>query len=553
MRSFYAGRIKRARVLAYWLVSGVILLLTACGAPVGNVVATPTVTGSATKPPVRQVLTLPDVGSADSLPLDPAVTTDANSQMIMNMIYSGLVRDDANFNVHPDQATWEVSTNNKVYTFHLLSNIMFSDGTPVTAQSYVYTLTRALLPQTQSPDAALYMGMIVGARAVMAGKTTTLAGVRALNSQTLQITLTQPTPYFLQLLTNPIYFPLNEQVINAYPQGNWASEVAGNGVGAGPFMVQSWTHSFKMTLVPNPYYYGSKPRLTAINIVFASDASAAFQTYRAGGYSLMWNISPSDQTSAKNFPGFVRVPQLETDAFFFNTTMPPFNNLIVRQAFAYATDKQTLANNILSGAVAPAATILAPGMPGYQANDSGIPYDKNKAQSLLQSVYPDLTTVPPITFSYPSSALSQDEAIFLEHMWRDALGIPIMMRPVEPTAYADELAKNQVQFGFIQWNADFADPYDVLGQYLLSNAPNNFGQWSDSSFDQLVQSAEKTSGAARLALYQDAEQIAIQDVAWLPLDHQEMAAIIPSTLHGVSGNGNGLYFGDWSQVYLTGR
>jgi oligopeptide transport system substrate-binding protein len=540
-------------MLVYWLVSGVMLLLTACGTTGGIAASTPTVTNSATKPPVQQVLTLPDVGSADSLPLDPAVTTDANTQMIMNMIYSGLVKDDENFNVLPDQASWDVSANNKVYTFHLLPNIVFSDGTPVTAQSYVYTLTRALLPQTQSPEAALYMGMIEGARAVMDGKTTMLSGVLALNSQTLQITLTQPTPYFLQLLTNPIYFPLNEDVINAYSQGNWASNVAGEGIGSGPFKVQSWVHSFKMVLVPNPYYYGSRPRLTAINIVFASDATAAFQTYRAGGYSLMWNISPADQASAKNFPGFVRVPQLETDAVFFNTTMPPFNNLIVRQAFAYATDKQTLANNIMSGTVAPAATILAPGMPGYQANDNGIPYDKNKAQSLLQSVYPILTTVPPITFTYPSPALSVGEATFLEHMWRDTLGIPISMRAVEPTAYSDELAKNQVQFGLIQWNADFADPYDVLGQYLLSTAPSNFGQWSNPTFDQLVQSAEKTSGAARLALYQDAEQIAIQDVAWLPLDHQEMAAIIPATLHGISINGNGLYFGDWSQVYLTGR
>jgi len=547
-----SGHLKRPRALAYWLTGIVILLLTACGTSGGGVVV-PTSTSSVTKPPVRQVLTFPDVGSADSLPLDPAVTTDSNTQLIMTMIYSGLVRDDVNFNVQPDQATWDVSADNKVYTFHLSPNIRFSDGTPVTAQSYVYTLTRALLPEVQSPQAALFMGMIVGARDVMAGKTKTLAGVRALNSETLQITLEQATPYFLQLLTNPIYFPLNAQVINKYGQGAWANRAAGNGAGSGPFMVQSWVHSFKMVLVPNPYYYGAKPRLTAIDIIFAGDAAAAFQTYRAGGYSLMWNIDPADQASAKNFPGFVRVPQLETDAVFFNANTPPFNNLVVRQAFAYATDKQTLSNTTLNGTVAPAATILPPGMPGYQANDSGILYDQNEAQSLLKSVYPDLTTVPPITFSYSSDALSQDEASFLQHTWSYALGIPITMRSVEPTAYNDELMKYQVQFGFIQWSADFPDPYDLLGLYLLSTAPNNYGQWSNSSFDQLVQAAEKTTGNARLALYQDAEQIAIQDVAWLPLDHQEMAAIIPSTLHGVSVNGNGLYFGDWSQVYLTGH
>lgn len=536
-----------------WMLAIVLLLFSACGTSGGGNIAP---ASRPTKPPVRQILTFPNVGIADSQSLDPAITTDPNTQLIMNMIYSGLVRLDSNYNVLPDQATtWDISPDNKTYTFHLLPDIKFSDGTPVTAQTYVYTLTRALLPAVQSPDAALYMGMIVGAKNVINGKTQILAGVRALNSLALQITLTQPTPYFLQLLTNPIYFPLNPQLIAAYGQSDWGNEVATNGVGTGPFMVQSWQHSVKMTLVPNPYYYGPKPRLAAIDMSFVSDAGAAFQTYRAGGYSFMWNISPADQASAKNFPGFVRVPQLETDVAFFNTTMPPFNNPTVRLAFAYATDKTTLAQTALSGTVTPAPTILPPGMPGYQSSYSGIPFDKNEAQSLFQSVYPDVktdpTSVPAITFSYASSSLSQGEANFLTHMWEDILGVTIQMRPVEPTAYADELATNQVQFGYMQWNADFADPYDVFGLYLLSSAQNNASQWSNPSFDQQVLAAEKTSGSARLSLYQSAEQIAIQDAPWIPLDHQDMAAIIPSWLHGVSVNGNGLYFGDWSQVYLT--
>lgn len=534
------------------LASVLTLLLAACGSSGGGI-ATPT--SSPTKPPVRQILTFPNVGISDSASLDPAVSTDPNTQIIMGMIYSGLVRLDSNYNVLPDQATWDVSSDNKVYTFHLRSGITFSDGTPVTAQTYVYTLTRALLPQVQSPDAALYMSMIAGAKDVLAGKTKTLAGVRALNSQTLQITLTQPAAYFLQLLANPIYFPLNQQLIAAYGQSDWGNEVVNNGVGTGPFMVQSWQRSVKMTLVPNPYYYGPKPRLTRIDMFFVSDAGAAFQTYRAGGYSFTWNISPPDQASAKNFPGFTRVPQLETDVAFFNTTMPPFNNPIVRQAFAYALDRTTLAQSILSNTVTLAPTIMPPGMPGYQGSYTGIPYNKSKAQSLIQSVYPDAktdpTSVPPITFSFSSSALSQGEAIYLTHMWSDVLGIPIQMHAVEPTAYSDEIANDQVQFGYMQWNADFADPYDVFGLYLLSSAANNVSQWSNPTFDQQVQAAEKTTGDARLSLYQSAEQIAIQDAPWIPLDHQDMAAIIPAWLHGISVNGGGLYFGDWSQVYLT--
>jgi oligopeptide transport system substrate-binding protein len=265
----------------------------------------------------------------------------------------------------------------------------------------------------------------------------------------------------------------------------------------------------------------------------------------------MWNIAPADQPGAKGFSGFVRVPQLETDAIFFNTTTPPFNNAAVRLAFAYATDKVSLAHITLQDTVVPAATILPPGMPGYQSNDTGIPYNKTKALSLLQSAYPDTTAMPAITFSYPSSLFSDSEAAALRGMWQSALGISVQMRSVEPAAYYDEVAKHQVQMGFVQWNADFPDPYDVLALNLLSTAPNNIAQWSNTTFDQTVALAEASTGDTRIGLYQQAEQLALQQAPWIPLDHQEMAAIIPPWLHGISVNANGLYFGDWSQVYLT--
>jgi oligopeptide transport system substrate-binding protein len=121
---------------------------------------------------------------------------------------------------------------------------------------------------------------------------------------------------------------------------------------------------------------------------------------------------------------------------------------------------------------------------------------------------------------------------------------------VAPTPSNQETYRHQVQFGFTQWSADFPDPYDWLALNLLSNASYNSGEWSNPQFDQTVMQAEQTAGDARIALYNKAEQIAITDVGWLPLDHQSLAAIIPPWLHGVSLNGEGLFFGDWSDVYL---
>ncbi len=541
-----------------------LLLLTACGNGGSGGNASPTA-GITPKLATRQVLSFPNVGIPDSGSLDPAQGPDPNTAIIVTMVYSGLVTLDANSNVLPDQATWEISPDNKTYTFHLKPNILFSNGTPVTAQSYVYTLTRALLPAEGSPVATLYEGPIVGANNVSSGKTRILAGVKALNAQTLRITLTQPTPYFLYLLTNPIFFPLNQQMIEAYGEANWADSVAGSIVGTGPFMLKEWDHNVKMVLVPNPYYYGAKTRLTEVDMFFVNDPAIAFQSYRSGQYDLDWNIQSSDELAAKGIAGYSKVPQFETDALFFNNTMPPFDNVAVRQAFAYATDKVTLAHNVFQDAVLPAQTIIPPGMVGYQQDDAGIPYNPAMAKTLWQSVYPATSNtggtssagsavVPPtITFSYPDSLVSQQEATTLQHMWESAMGIQINLQSVEQTAYDDERAKKQIQFGFVQWNADFPDPYDFLALNLLSTASNNNGGWSNPTFDQYVTQAEQLTGGARLAMYNQAEQVAIQDVGWLPLDHQELAAVIPPYIHGISVNGNGLYFGNWSGVYIAPR
>jgi len=521
-----------------------LLMLTACGGS-----TSPSSTG-APKLATRQVLILPNVGTSDIGFLDPALGPDANSAVAVNMIYSGLVTADKDLNVLPDQATWDISSDNKVYTFHLKSGITFSDGTPVTAQTYVYTLTRALLPKVQSGIATFFEGAIVGANDVNNGKTTTLTGVKAIDNQTLQITLTQPTPYFLEVLTNSIYFPLNEKLIDQHGQTEWVNYVADNGAGTGPFMVKEWDHNVKMILVPNPHYYGKKTRLSEVDMIFVKDPTTAFKSFRAGQYDLIWNITAQDQLIAKSIAGFTRHPLLQTDLLFFHNKMPPFDKVQVRQAFAYATDRNTLVHAIFKDTVTPAPTIIPPGMPGYQPNYQGLPFNKDKAKQLLTSVYPDVSKVPPITFSYPNSQVTPSEAAALQAMWQGALGIQVKLRSVDLNAYNDETAKHLVQFGFTQWGADFPDPYDWLALNLLSTASNNNGEWNNPEFDQTIAQAEKMSGDARIALYNKAEQIAIEDVGWLPLDHQALAAVIPSYVHGIILNSNGLFFGDWSNVYL---
>ena len=528
------------------LLSTLLIILAACG---GASTATPTINGTPTLAS-SQVLTFPNVGTRDIGVLDPALGPDSNSAIAVGMIYTGLVKFDKNLNVMPDQATWVISPDNKVYTFNLRQGITFSDGTPVTAQSYVYTLTRALLPDVKSPIASFFLGPIAGSDGVSNGKTRTLTGVKAIDKNTLQITLKQPAAYFLQIMANSIAYPLNQTIINQYGQTDWVNHAAGNGIGTGPFMVKELDHNTKMVLVPNPQWYGAKTKLTEVDMLFVNDQSTAFKAYQAGQYNFVWNIGPQDLSGAKGMPGYTSESLLQTDLLFFSNKMAPFNNAAVRQAFAYAIDKETLATAIFKGSAVPAPTIIPPGMPGYQPNYQGLAYDKSKALAALQNAYPDVSKVPPITFSFPNSQVSQSEASALQQMWQTALGIQVKLLSVELNAFNTETANHQVQFGFTQWSADFPDPYDWLTLNLFSTASNNSGDWNNPHFDQTVTQAEQTTGDARIQLYNQAEQIAISDVGWLPLDHQALSANIPSWVHGVSLNNTGLYFGDWSDVYL---
>ena len=546
MYRLFSSHSKPIRVPLVFL-SALLLILAACG---GSASTTPTTSG--THPLASsQVLVFPNVGTQDIGVLDPAQGPDANSAIAVGMIYSGLVKFDQNLEVVPDQAySWTISPDNKTYTFKLKPGIMFSDGTLVTAQTYVYTLARQILPQVQGGFAQGFFGIIDGANDVINGKTTVLRGVKALDDSTLQITLTQPAAYFLDLMATSFCFPLNEKVIARYGQKDWVNHAAGNGIGTGPFMVKEWDHNVKMVLVPNPHWYGAKTKLTEVDMLFVSDPSTGFKSFQAGQYDFDWNITVQDLAIAKNMAGFTRESQLQTDLLFFNNKMAPFDKPAVRQAFAYATDKATLVNAIFKGAAVAAPTIIPPGMPGYQAGYQGLPYDKNKALAALESAYPDVSKVPSITFTYPSSQISSLEAQALQQMWQTALGIHVNLLSVELNAYNTETTNRQVQFGFTQWTADFPDPYDWLALNLLSSAAGNDGSWSNAQFDQAVMQAEQATGNARIQLYNQAEQIAITDVGWLPLDHQTLSAVIPSWVHGVTLNNTGLYFGDWSGVYL---
>jgi ABC-type oligopeptide transport system substrate-binding subunit len=284
-----------------------------------------------------------------------------------------------------------------------------------------------------------------------------------------------------------------------------------------------------------------------LDAYFISDPRVAYTVNRAGRYDLDWDMVPTDQVAAKLLQGFQRIPQLETDVLFFDTARAPFNSTAVRQAFADALDKQTYASSTMQDSVTPADTLFPPAMPGYQAQAAT--YNTKAASALLKSAYPNLAKLPAITFTYPDTLVSSDMATALQGMWQKALGIQVNLQPLASDVYSQEMDAHDIQFGFAAWTAQVDDPADFSAR-LLSNSTQNAGQWHNSAYDQLVTQAEAKTGVARLQMYHQAEQIALNDAAIIPLDHQETTALIPTWVEGISVNAEGLYFGDWSQVKI---
>jgi oligopeptide transport system substrate-binding protein len=533
---------RRPRYRTFVALLLILVLLAACGR-------------KTTQTPSPQVLTWPNVNVTDIATLDPALGPDANELIAERLIYSGLTRLNSALHVEPDAAqSWAVSPDGRVYTFTLRPDLRYSDGTPATASDVAASLTRTLDPRLapagQEPAGAQLFAHIEGAQAMLSGKAQQVQGIQALNTRVLRITLDEPVTYLLQALASPIAYIVSPQTIARYGEANWSEHT----VGTGPFEISSWQHNVRLEFVPNPYYYGPHPQLRAIVMPFVADPHAALLSYRAGRYDLDWDIAPADYLLAQGDHAFHQVPKLATDVLVPNTTIAPFNQLDVRLAFAEAIDQQALAHDVLNDTVMPARQLLPPALPGYQSQASPpLSYNPVAAKQLLATAYPDATTLPPITLSFAADEFPMQEAQALQAMWQQALGVQVQLNPVEPAAYAQELAQHRLQLAVVRYRAAVPDPWAILARYLRSGAPDNVGQWSDSQFDQLVAQADvlPDSDPARLTLYQQAEAVALQNAAVIPLDYPYFTATIAPYVHGLVVTPLGIMAPDWSKVTVS--
>lgn len=489
--------------------------------------------------------------------LDPADPRNAQSVLVINLVFGGLVKLDAQLNVIPDGAeSWSVSKDGKTYTFKIRQGLKFADGTPVTAQVFADSINRALQPETASYGASFQLGHIVGANDVAEGKAKTATGLKVVDENTLEITTDANVPYFLAQLTFPVTFAVPMQFIKE-KGADWVDQA----FGTGPFKVKEWQHNQKLILEPNPNYWAGPVGIAEIELPFIQDSETAYQLYRTGELDIMGsqqNPVPSARIPEVNSsPDFHQVASFAVRYIGFNNLKAPFDNAGVRRAFAMAVDKPTLAENVLNGSVGPTDRVIPPGFPGSQLPVEGLTFDPKKAKAELEKAgFGASKPLPQVTLTYGVEGDNERVATFLQQQWKDNLGVEVILQPLELATFSENLnvtyltPEEGLQFYLSIWGADYPDPQNFVSQQLLSDSPNNNGHWENAEFDKLARQADTFTGPAeeRFSLYQQAEQVAVNEVGWLPLFVPRFSVLIKPYVSGIVPTGQGLIIPDWSAV-----
>ncbi|MSP78008.1 MAG: peptide ABC transporter substrate-binding protein [Dehalococcoidia bacterium] len=471
---------------------------------------------------------------ADPPTLDPHLTGDTTSAMYVVEIFSGLVTITPDLKLEPDVAErWEVNKDNTVYTFFLRKNAKFHDGRQVTAQDVKYSLERATDPKLFSPFADTYLGEIMGARDRIQGKANELSGVKVIDNSTIQITTKQPTAYFLAMLTYPTAFIVDKNNIEQMSR-NWTKQPNGTG----PFKLKSYRIGDQLVLERNPNFYKEPAKLD--QVVYLLRGGSPMAMYENNEIDLTGvGLADLDRVRDVKDPlhkDVVSVPPgFDISYIGFNASVAPFDDVKFRQALNYAVNKKLIADQVLANLVVPADSILPPGFPGYSGKIQPLAFNAQKAKQLLsESKYAN--NIPRIVLTVPGTGggLGLDLEVIIE-MWKQTLGVNVEMQQVEWATFLQDLNARKFQmFAGLGWQADYPDPHNFLDVLFNSQSELNHNGYANSEVDKLLVAARtEPDFNKRAVLYQQAEQMVINDAVWVPLwFSSEAVLLVKSNVHG---------------------
>lgn len=498
-------------------------------------------------PPEQQVIRV----FSESRPYNEWFRTVYKGAAGKYIIAEPLTRTDRNFTLRGGAAErWEMSADGLEWTFHLRPGQQWSDGRPLTAHDYVFSLRRGADPEN-AYDFGWYYQPIRNWRAVVAREVPLDSlGVRASDDLTLHVATEEPTPHLPLLLTYSWVSP--EHAVRKY--GDTWSTRAETCVSSGPFVMTEWTKGERMVYEANPRYRGAdKPYLEKLiyKMFNLTTPPPRLPAYEAGEIDLTEVENQAELArllSDDNLGDQVHTwPNFWTHYLFFDVTKPPFNDRRVRLAISLAIDRAAICRSALKGFAIPGYAMLPPGFPAYSgdAYAESQRYDPARARQLLaEAGYPDGRGFPELDMWLRNEiAMHRDAAEGLQAMLNRNLNMKVEVRNVENKVFMDGLNNHTFAFGLVPYEFDFVDPSNLLGLWR-SNGRHN---WNNADFDGLMTAAdgEVRDPDRRIALYREAERLLVEDVAGVFLWHRQRAQVWKPYLKGSALEPNADGYRSW--------
>jgi oligopeptide transport system substrate-binding protein len=484
--------------------------------------------------------------------LDPARVTGTPEGRVIRCLFEGLtVKHPETLEPLPGMAeSWTISDDGLVYTFNMRRGAQWSNGDPVTAHDFVFSWERFLHPMTAA-EYAYQLWYVVGAKEYTTQvdddgnpvNDFSTVGIKANSDYELQVTLQNPTPFFMDLMGFYPLFPVNRRNIEEAKE-RWPDDweikwlQPENIVTNGPFTVEYRRVNDRIRFRKSETYWDKdNVALETIDCLAIEAAGTALNMYITGEAHYLPNVPINIVRDLLPREDFNPAPFLGTYFYRVNTTKPPFNDKRVRRALALTIDRKAICEKITKAGQSPATALVPPGMPGYKTVSMGPPNVAEAKALLAEAGYgPDGSPFPSLEIHYNTLESHRDIAEVIADSWRVNLGIDAKLLNQEWKVYLDTQSTLGYDVSRSAWIGDYADPNTFLDMFVTGGENNKTG-WGNEEYDLLIARAgTEFDPKVRMDILRQAEQILIDEMPILPIYYYSTQNIVAPRLGGFYEN-----------------
>ena len=477
---------------------------------------------------------------------DPQVMAFLNEIEIASKVYVPLLAlNEENLPASAAADSVSVSADGTVYTFTIRDGMTYTDGEPVTAHNYAYAIKRACSPEVAGNYSNI-LYVVQGCEDWRSADpedpaTEDLAAVVdesivAVDDSTLEIHLNHAAGYFPYVMTTWVTYPVREDLVEGNGADWWTN--IDNYIGNGPFKVVSWTENQEWVFERNDDYFRGAPGIKTLVYKEVDSSETSLLAYQQGELDLVGPSStqlPQIEADATLSEQLIRQSDASTFYMAFNNAAEPFDDMLVRQAFSYALNREQYIDQITNGVGIPAGTFLYEGIPGYQT-DFQQTFDPEMAQQLLADAgYPNGEGFPTLQLYYNSeSASSQQIATFWSQNFQQVLGVTIEPTPID-LAQLQSMRTNrdpELMIWLGNWFEDYPHPQNWLSLVYGPGSTRAPLGWEDEEYYSLIREADQLPIEEAIPLYEQADAMLAEKAPVAFYFHGESLVLVNPDLQG---------------------